>query len=150
MKRSLFVFCLMMACLGAMAQKSYVEMSIYSSRETLLKGHIPDDMQERYYIPSYEDSGVTYMDVLNMLAERGYEIEFAEHLYSKSSTPAIILLSKKSSGPASAISRAKSDDGEEAYEVARYNLQGVPVSKNEKGVQIIVYSNYTTKTVIVE
>jgi hypothetical protein len=34
--------------------------------------------------------------------------------------------------------------------VARYNLQGIPVKANEKGVQIIVYSNYTTKTIVVE
>ncbi len=39
------------------------------------------------------------------------------------------------------------DDSEE---VARYNLSGRPCSPNEKGVQIIVYSNFTTKTVILE
>ena len=41
-------------------------------------------------------------------------------------------------------------DGEGAEEVARYNLSGRPCSPNEKGVQIIVYSNFTTKTVILE
>ena len=41
-------------------------------------------------------------------------------------------------------------DDEEITEVARYNLQGIPVSESERGVQIIVYSNYTTKTIIVE
>ena len=35
-------------------------------------------------------------------------------------------------------------------EIARYNLQGIQVNENEKGVQIIVYSNYTTKTVVVQ
>ncbi|MBO4812454.1 MAG: hypothetical protein J5552_12980 [Prevotella sp.] len=40
-------------------------------------------------------------------------------------------------------------DGE-AKELARNNLQDIPMKKLEKGVQIIVYSNYTTKTVIVE
>ena len=39
---------------------------------------------------------------------------------------------------------------EEAEEVARYSLSGRPCSANEKGVQIIVYSDFTTKTVIVE
>ena len=39
---------------------------------------------------------------------------------------------------------------EEAEEVARYNLSGRPCSANEKGVQIIVYSDFTTKTVIIE
>lgn len=60
------------------------------------------------------------------------------------------LLSKQvSSNDDSAISIVHSDDGE-AYEVARYNLQGMQVNENTKGIQIIVYSNYTTKTVIVE
>ena len=35
-----------------------------------------------------------------------------------------------------------------AVEVARYNLSGRPCSPNEKGVQIIVYSDFTTRTVI--
>ena len=33
-------------------------------------------------------------------------------------------------------------------EVARYNLSGRPCRPNEKGVQIIVYSDFTTKTII--
>ncbi len=37
---------------------------------------------------------------------------------------------------------------EEAEEVARYNLSGRPCAANEKGVQIIVYSDYTTRTII--
>ena len=36
----------------------------------------------------------------------------------------------------------------DAEEVARYNLSGIPCSPNEKGVQIIVYSDFTTKTII--
>ena len=35
-----------------------------------------------------------------------------------------------------------------AYEVARYNLSGRPCSPNEKGIQIIVYSDFTTRTII--
>ena len=37
-----------------------------------------------------------------------------------------------------------------AEEVARYNLSGRPCAANEKGVQIIVYADFTTKTVINE
>lgn len=37
----------------------------------------------------------------------------------------------------------------EAEEVARYNLSGHPCSPNDKGVQIVVYSDYTTRTIIV-
>ena len=33
-------------------------------------------------------------------------------------------------------------------EVARYNLSGRPCRPNEKGVQIIVYSDFTTQTII--
>lgn len=43
------------------------------------------------------------------------------------------------------IDRDRSDDVEE---VARYNLSGRPCSPNEKGVQIIIYSDFTTKTII--
>lgn len=41
------------------------------------------------------------------------------------------------------------NDGE-VEEVARYNLSGRPCKPYDKGVQIIVYSDFTTKTVIVE
>ena len=44
-------------------------------------------------------------------------------------------------------SEANTPEGE-ATEVARYNLFGRPCSPNEKGVQIIVYSDFTTKTII--
>ena len=37
----------------------------------------------------------------------------------------------------------------EAEEVARYNLSGHPCSPNDKGVQIIVYCDFTTRTIIV-
>ncbi len=37
----------------------------------------------------------------------------------------------------------------ETEEVARYNLSGHPCNPNDKGVQIIVYTDYTTRTIIV-
>lgn len=40
-------------------------------------------------------------------------------------------------------------DGE-VEEVARYNLSGYPCKPYDKGVQIVVYSDFTTKTIIVE
>ena len=43
---------------------------------------------------------------------------------------------------------ANGSDNHDAEEVARYNLSGRPCSPNEKGVQIIVYSDFTTRTVI--
>ena len=46
----------------------------------------------------------------------------------------------------------EADNGskDDVREVARYNLQGIACSPTEKGVQIVVFSDYTTKTVIVE
>lgn len=44
---------------------------------------------------------------------------------------------------------SRTNDGE-AEEVARYNLSGRPCKPYDKGVQIIVYSDFTTKTIIVE
>ena len=38
---------------------------------------------------------------------------------------------------------------DDAYEVARYNLSGRPCKPTDKGVQIIVYSDYTTQTIII-
>ena len=52
--------------------------------------------------------------------------------------------------PADAIQTVQAQGDEKVTEVARYNLQGLPVSEKEKGIQVIVYSNYTTKTVIVQ
>ena len=44
---------------------------------------------------------------------------------------------------------AKGHNGE-VEEVARYNLSGHPCKPYDKGVQIVVYSDYTTKTIIIE
>ena len=51
------------------------------------------------------------------------------------------------STPAAVRAIETSDDVEE---VARYNLAGRPCHPNEQGIQIIVYSDFTTKTVIIE
>ena len=50
----------------------------------------------------------------------------------------------------SAVRAAEATPSGDAEEVARYDFSGRPCSPNEKGVQIIVYSDYTTKTVISE
>lgn len=44
---------------------------------------------------------------------------------------------------------SRTNDGE-TEEVARYNLSGRLCTATDKGVQIIVYSDFTTKTIIVE
>lgn len=54
------------------------------------------------------------------------------------------------SAPSSVKNVKSKGDDNDAKEVARYNLSGHPCSPNEKGIQIIVYSDFTTKTVIVD
>ncbi|QVJ81642.1 Leucine rich repeat-containing protein [Prevotella sp. khp1] len=49
----------------------------------------------------------------------------------------------------SAVRSADTSSSGEAYEIARYNLSGRPCKPTDKGVQIIVYSDYTTQTIII-
>ena len=146
MKKLVLIICLMVVSLGTFAQKKYLVLnhnSSYGGRWTLC-GEIPDGLQENYSASTSVGGGAEKVvaNILNELAERGYEVEF---MPDKSN----YLLSKKASGSYNAVRRIQIDD-EDVTEVARYNLQGIPVNENEKGVQIIVYSNYTTKTVIVQ
>lgn len=133
-----------MATLGIMAQKKYVFIQ-YKNYEINIYGDVPSGIESKVDANSNTVLERTVM-LINQLAERGFQVE--QNLSVGGST--IILLSKNTSGSANAIQRVKADEEEEVTEVARYNLQGMPVTANEKGIQIIVYSNYTTKTVIVE
>lgn len=141
----------MVALLGCVAaawgQKSYVNVvadHIYSSiyQEIYLTGDVPMGIKTHY--DSYGTEAMTVGKVLNLLAKEGFVVE----QMSCSAECEVILLSRIALDP-EAVSHVTADD-QEAVEVARYNLQGLPVSEDEKGVQIIVYSNFTTKTIIVE
>ena len=145
MKMFFISFCLLTACIGAYAQKSYVTVVASAlnrvSHEVYLTGDLPSDIKA--------ESNTSCGHVLNLLSQHGYEVEQMTGA-STSATYVCFLLSKKtSSNPYNSIRQINSTD-KEATEVARYNLQGMPISENEKGVQIVVYSNYTTKTVIVQ
>lgn len=121
------------------AQKSYVCVSGTFTSATIsrvyLSGDIPSSMKTSYYTNMGE--------VLNELSKYGYQVEF----FTGDGAKAICSKPSKST---TRIEKVTVDSDEEAVEVARYNLQGIPVSESERGVQIIVYSNYTTKTIIVE
>lgn len=135
----------------------YCPMATYTS-PIKLSGDIPSGMQSDY---SYYDLGYqrainnyyTVGKVLNLLAENGYEVEKMESYYNtKNEYDITVYLCSKENGSSASkiIERVKTDDGSDTVEVARYNLQGIPVTEADKGIQIIVYSNYTTKTVVVE
>ena len=131
----------------ASAQRSYVNVvakNIYSSvyQELFLTGELPAGVKSHY--DGYGSEAMTVGQVLNLLSKEGFLVD----QMSCTTEGEVIVLSRIALYPG-AIERVTADD-QEAVEVARYNLQGVPVDKDEKGIQIIVYSNYTTKTVIVE
>ena len=135
---------------AALGQKSYVNVvadHIYSSvyQEIYLTGDVPVGIKTHY--DSYGSEAMTVGKVLNLLAKEGFVVD----QMSCSAEGEVILLSRLDLYPDSdAIEHVTPDSDREAVEVARYNLQGLPVSKEEKGVQIIVYSNFTTRTIIVE
>lgn len=151
MKKILFVLLSIVFSVNVLAQKTYLMISKESAQSYdyyVLSGDIPSGMKNKVYaedvapsnIPSKRCEGwVGYL--LNKLAEKGYVVEQVIG-YD-------FLLSRTNGGESNRIAKVVSDD-EDVYEVARYNLQGMPIPKTEKGIQIIVYSNYTTKTVIVE
>ena len=148
MKRILICMVALLGCVAAAwGQKSYVNVvadHIYSSiyQEIYLTGDVPVGIKTHY--DSYGSEAMTVGKVLNLLAKEGFVVE----QMSCSAECEVILLSRIALDP-EAVPHVTADD-REAVEVARYNLQGLPVSEDEKGVQIIVYSNFTTKTIIVE
>ena len=107
-----------------------------------MTGDVPVGIKTHY--DSYGSEAMTVGKVLNLLAKEGFVVE----QMSCSAECEVILLSRIALDP-EAVPHVTADD-QEAVEVARYNLQGLPVNEDEKGVQIIVYSNFTTKTIIVE
>lgn len=137
-----------MGCVAAAwGQKSYVNVvvdHIYSSiyQEIYLTGDVPVGIKTHY--DSYGSEAMTVGKVLNLLAKEGFVVD----QMSCSAECEVILLSRPLTQPEQ-VEHITLDDLD-AVEVARYNLQGLPVAKDEKGVQIIVYSNFTTKTIIVE
>ena len=143
------------------AQKNYVTIwgeieNFYSNGWVCLSGDVPASMKLNYTgrdFPELHLDGASRLyewigAVLNLLAKEGYTVE------QMNSTSTIInyLLSKPSDESNANNVRMVRDmkNDSEVYEVARYNLQGMPVNESEKGFQIIVYSNFTTKTIIKE
>lgn len=151
MKRLLFCLMLVLAMAGSAAgQKSYVNVvadHIYSSiyQEIYLTGDVPAGIKTHY--DGYGSEAMTVGQVLNLLAKEGFVVD----QMSCSAEGEVILMSRIALYPddSDAVEHIAIDD-QDVHEVARFNLQGQPVSAQDKGIQIIVYSNYTTRTVIIE
>ena len=155
MKKLLLFLFLAMPLIGY-SQKSYVQINVklnFDNSESnkygssmYLTGDIPSGIKD-YYYESYSTDDMTPGKLMSLLSAKGYELEKA---FATDTSHEIIIMSKDASSSSSKIQNIKIEEEGEPYEVARYNLQGMPVKETEKGIQIIVYSNYTTKTVIVE
>lgn len=161
--------CLSLMALSLWAQKEYVIIRAvvngqdYSSGIVQYKTPGFTFSSDAYLLmpsnPGYDENFVVFRRAVDELVAAGFVIEQSNGYGYGTNTDAMLLVfARQSSGgydPAG-IPRVRPDDDAgdaddaDVREVARYNLQGIPVGKNEKGVQIIVYSNYTTKTVVVD
>lgn len=160
MKKSLFTLLLLLGVVGNMfAQKEFLRVEMNrtntaagSSSSIKLYGDLPSEMSS-----SYKYSNATLIEVLNTLSSLGYTLEnvstkglsWDPAYYNESE---IYLFSKPAGSVPTNAKDVTVDHNSDAdvYETGRYNLQGMPVDSTEKGIQIVVYSNHTTKTVVVE
>lgn len=145
MKKIITLTLLLALSFSVYAQKSFIFVRAESWIDTKyninLSGDLPSNM--RKYYGQKEIS-----EVLNALSKNGYDLD---SFHTEADNRLVFLFSKgENNSSANEIRRIKTDDNSDVYEVARYNLQGCPIKENEKGTQIVVYSNYTAKTIIVE
>lgn len=142
MKRKISILAIFLGfCMTAFA-KQYVTISNFSGSGSYyyVEGALPSGV-----FRSYDSARYSFADILNILASKGFEVEFFDRYNT-----GMVIMSKSGTPESNAIEEISSDDDAEATEVARYNMQGLPVNENEKGVQIVVYSNFTAKVVIVQ
>ena len=152
MNKVLFLLAAVLLPVCSMAQKTYVNVvatDVNKNYHTMyLSGDIPSGLKS-FYDAFYDESRLG--DIINRLASHGFVVEQMSCSQNESTIREIVLLSKNASPTPTKVQENSITEQEgEAVEVARYNLQGIPVNAHEKGVQIVVYSNYTTRTVIIE
>ena len=117
----------------------YSDIPVYHIRK--IYGDVPSSLSSDIQLLSGKK-------VIDRLSQIGYSVDFYV-IVSKSER--FVVLSMPNPETSSAIKNLQNDTKQnEVIEKARYNLNGLPVNEDEKGVQIIVYSNYTTKTIIVQ
>lgn len=146
MKKSILIILSLLFCVSCFAQKKYLLFTGGSgpTSNSYLTGDLPAG-----YSSTYSNGVSNYMTAGNLLNKLITEEGFIVENFSGADGSFYILLSRQVNNEDDAISIVRNDDGD-VKEVARYNLQGIPVNENTPGIQIVVYSNYTTKTIIVE
>ena len=172
MKKILLLFFVVLCCSNAFAQKRYIELTndqdyyylygevppglvVFDMEYLEEKGLVNGVYTVKYRYGRINKTITTFVGVINALEQYGFQLEYYNTVYVNGSSDnymkysAIMFCSPYSPSSVQQIPSDIDHDGD-VREVARYNLQGMPIGKNEKGIQIIVYSNYTTRTIFVE
>ena len=130
-------------------QKSYVSIYFNMNEPTSnwvsarLSGDVPVGMKNSY-VATYDR--LTEGEIINMIALNGYIIDKAVGI---GETYSLVIMSKNASNDSGAITNVnESNDEHDKTEMCRYNMQGYVVDAEEPGVQIIVYSDYSTEVKI--
>ena len=134
----------------ATAQRSYV--SLYINMNTAdsrwvsarVSGDVPESMKD-YYAATYDR--LSDGELINMLSAEGFIID---KIAAMGDTNCVVIMSKNFSGDSEIITQIADKHVTNAVEIARYDLQGRLVDDDCPGVQIVVYSDYSARTVIVK
>ena len=132
------------------AQRSYVSLYINMNAadskwvSARVSGDIPASMKD-YYAATYDR--LSDGQLINMLANEGFMID---KIAAMSETNCVVIMSKNSSGDSGIITKSADEQVTNAVEIARYDLQGRLVDDDSPGLQIVVYSDYSAKTVVVK
>lgn len=157
MKKIILFLLMVLASANCFSQKKYLLLKfdvLNNSNVAYIFGERPSSIKQHYSqkedFQNLDYSSSFLPVVLDLLAKEGYST--IEYVYTNSNySPKEYLISNSNASSNSQQTRIESYYTEdEIYEVSRFNLQGIPVTEKDKGIQIVVYSNYTTKTIIVE
>lgn len=114
-----------------------------------LSGDIPSSLSDlasqKSTISTTELSRTNIGDIINELTPLGYEVD----QFCAGGSLVYTIFARKGNGNENATRNIESKK-EIVREMKRYNLQGMPVKANAKGYQIVVYSDYSTKTIFVK
>ena len=150
MKKILLSVAAAFALFTATAQRSYVSLYINMNAadskwvSARVSGDIPESMKD-YYAATYDR--LSDGELINMLANEGFTID---KIAAMGETKCVGIMSKNSSSDSCIITKSADEHTTNAVESARYDLQGRLVDDDCPGLQIVVYSDYSAKTVVVK
>ena len=150
MKKILLSIAAAFALFTATAQRSYVSLYINMNAadskwvSARVSGDIPASMKD-YYAATYDR--LSDGELINMLANEDFTID---KIAAMGETNCVVIMSKNSSSDSGIITKSADEQFTNAVEIARYDLQGRLVNDDSPGLQIVVYSDYSAKIVVVK